>query len=211
MSPAAQRLFMTEIAPILMATVPRVVTPVGSEDSDELIQDALAEACRATDTLERRGKSILPSSVAHYTLQRLKTGRRSTSGGRTDALSPGCQLDGHASLMSLDAPLQDSEDEGEPLTLGDVLSDKRDDPSRAATRNLDWDAFTQKLNPPQQYVVSATAAGVRGVDQARHLGVTQARVVQHKRAIAGEAQDFWGPGVLQGAAARPLWWKTRRA
>ena len=106
MSPAAQRLFMTEIAPILMTTVPRVITPIGSEDHDELVQDALAEACRATDTLERRGKSILPSSVAHYTLQRLKSGRRSTSGGRTDVLHPACQLDGKSALLFLDAPVQ---------------------------------------------------------------------------------------------------------
>ena len=94
MGPAAQRLFMSKIAPIIMATVPRVVTPVGSEDHEDFVQDALAETCRATDTLERRGKSILPSSVAHYALQRLKSGGRSTSGGRTDALSPACQFAG---------------------------------------------------------------------------------------------------------------------
>jgi hypothetical protein len=39
MSPAAQELFMSQIAPILIAAVPRVVIPVGAEDADELVQD----------------------------------------------------------------------------------------------------------------------------------------------------------------------------
>ena len=78
MSPALQARFMAEIAPILVATVPRVVIPVGAEDARELTQDALAEACAAVDRLEKEDRPIHPQAVAFYTIQRLKTGRRST-------------------------------------------------------------------------------------------------------------------------------------
>ena len=110
MSPAAQELFMSQIAPILMAAVPRVVIAVGAEDADELVQDALVAACEAVHRLEKRGKQIIPRSVAYYTIQRLKTGRRSTGAGRTDVMSPGCQFDGNASISSLDEPVHVSDD-----------------------------------------------------------------------------------------------------
>ena len=96
MSPAVQELFMAQIAPIPTAAVPRIVVPVGAEDADELVQDALVAACEAVHRLEKRGQQIIPRSVAYYTIQRLKSGRRSTGSGRTDVMSPGCQLDGNA-------------------------------------------------------------------------------------------------------------------
>ena len=136
MSPAAQELFMSQIAPILIAAVPRVVVPVGAEDADELVQDALVAACESVHRLEKRGQQIIPKSVAYYTIQRLKMGRRSTGAGRTDVMSPGCQLDGNASLSSLDEPVHVSDD-NEDLLLGDVLAGRKDDPSQMATRNAD--------------------------------------------------------------------------
>jgi hypothetical protein len=136
MSPAAQQLFMQQIAPILIAAVPRVVVPVGAEDADELVQDALVAACEAVHRLEKRGQQIIPRSVAYYTIQRLQSGRRSTGGGRTDVLSPGCQLDGNASISSLDEPVHASDEENDDLALGDVLAARKDDPSQIAARNL---------------------------------------------------------------------------
>ena len=85
---------MAQIAPILMAAVPRVVVPVGAEDADELVQDALVAACEAVHRLEKRGKQIIPRSVAYYTIQRLKTGRRSTGAGRTDVMPPAASSTG---------------------------------------------------------------------------------------------------------------------
>jgi hypothetical protein len=68
--------------------------PVGAEDADELVQDALVAACDAVHRPEKRGRQIIPRSVAYYPILRLKTGRRSAGAGRTDVMSPGCQLDG---------------------------------------------------------------------------------------------------------------------
>ena len=52
-----------------MAAVPRVVIPVGAEDADELVQDALVAACEAVHRLEKKGKQIVPRSVAYYTIR----------------------------------------------------------------------------------------------------------------------------------------------
>jgi len=50
MSPSAAEMLLTQILPILQVTVPRVVRPVGAEDSDELVQDAAAMAAQMVDT-----------------------------------------------------------------------------------------------------------------------------------------------------------------
>ena len=204
MSPAVQELFMTEIAPILIAAVPRVVAPVGSEDADELVQDALAAACEAVDRLERRRRVILPRSVAYYTIQRLKSGRRSTGAGRTDVMSPGCQLDGHSSLSSLDEPVHTSEG-GEDLTLGDVLASRKDDPAQVAVRTTDWAEFMLLLEPPQRYIVTAMARGERLTEQAAALQVSPSAVCQRRDTIGKYARAFWGSTVLKDAESLPLW------
>ena len=204
MSPAMQEFFMSQIAPILRAAVPRVVIPVGAEDADELVQDALVSACEAVHRLEKRGKQIIPRSVAYYTIQRLKTGRRSTGAGRTDVMSPGCQLDGTASIASLDESVHVSEGE-EDFTLGDVLAGRRDDPSQVAVRNADWGEFMAMLDAPQRYIVRATADGESYMNQADQLKVSPSAITQRCDTIAKRARRFWGDEVLADVQTLPLW------
>ena len=204
MSPATQQLFMQQIAPILMAAVPRAVAPVGAEDADELVQDAMATACDAVDRLERRGKRIIPRSVAYYAIQRLKSGRRSTGSGRTDVMSPGCRLDGNCSVVSMDEPLR-AGDDGEEPTLGDAIAGRGDDPSQMAVRNADWSEFMGGLDRAQQYIVWATAEGESVNDQAARLKVSPPSVCQRRHTIGRRARQFWGDTVLADAQAQPLW------
>jgi hypothetical protein len=205
MSPAVQELFVTEIAPILQGAVPRSVLPVGSEDADELVQDALAAACGAVESLEQGGKPILPRSVAYYTIQRLKSGRRSTGSGRTDVMSPGCQLDGNASLASMDQPFSVGDEDDGGLALGDLIACRQDDPSQKAARNLDWSEFMTGLTASQQEVVWATASGFGTNAVAARLGVSPPRITQQKRTVAEKAVRFWGDDVLVEAQEKPLW------
>lgn len=204
MSPAAQELFMSQIAPILMAAVPRVVVPVGSEDPDELVQDALVAACEAVHRLEQRGKQIIPRSVAYYTIQRLKTGRRSTGAGRTDVMSPGCQLDGNAKVASLDEPVSARDGEHD-LTLGDVIASRKDDPSQLAVRNADWTGFMALLEAPQQFIVRSIAEGESVNHQAAQLRVCPSAVTQRRQTIAKRVRQYWGDAVLADVQALPLW------
>ncbi len=204
MSPAAQELFMSEIAPILVAAVPRVVMPVGAEDADELVQDALVSACEAVHRLEKRGKQIIPKSVAYYTIQRLKSGRRSMSAGRTDVMSPGCQLDGNASVASLDDAVH-ANDGDEDLTLGDVLAGRKDDPSQTAARNSAWGECMSMLDGRQQYIVRAMAEGRSVNRQAEELKVSPPAVCQRRDTIGRRARRFWGESVLADVQMQPLW------
>ena len=204
MSPAVQELFMAEIAPILMAAVPRVVIPVGAEDADELVQDALVAACEAVHRLEKKGQQIVPRSVAYYTIQRLKMGRRSAGGGRTDVMSPGCQLAGNSSLSSLDEPVHVS-DGDDDFTLGEVIAGRKDDPALVAVRNADWAQFMSMLDGRQQYIVKATAEGESVNRQAEELQVSPSAVCQRRDTIGRRARRFWGESVLANAQMQPLW------
>jgi len=205
-----QNLVLTEVVPIIATTVPRTCRTLGAEDAEELVQDTVAAACQAVHDLEQRGKPVVPKSVVWFAVQRAESGRRSTSAGRTDAMSPGCALDGNAQITSMDAPLPDCDN----VSLHDVLSGRNDDPGDAAVRRLDWDQFMAGLDARENYVVQSTAVGSRGLDQARALGVSAPRIVQLKRGVAEKARQFWGDEVIADAVHVPQWKRdlwTRRA
>ena len=126
----------------------RSVRPVGSEDIEELIQDCIAMAARLLHNNEANGKPVFPSSIAFYSLQHLKSGRRSTGSSRTDACTSGTQLDGNSQLIPIDEPIGYDEAVGESLTLSEMIGDGRDDPSQEVARSVDWECFmgTQSKN-----------------------------------------------------------------
>jgi len=79
MTAYAGELLVSQILPIITATVPQVARPVGAETFGELVQDTLAIAAQMVESCEVRGKQIIPNSVAYYAIQRAKHGRRSLS------------------------------------------------------------------------------------------------------------------------------------
>src|SRR5215213_7823273 len=89
MSPEAGELLTGQIAPRLRSAIPRSVHTVGAEDHEELIQDGIAMAARMLHNSEAAGKLAPAASVAYYTLQHLKSGRRSTGSSRADVLAAG--------------------------------------------------------------------------------------------------------------------------
>jgi len=118
MSPRAGDVLVREVLPIIAGVVPQSVRVVGSEDHEELIQDAIVIAAMMLDALERAGKQPIARSVAYYSIQRIKSGRRSYSSGRTDVYAPGTQLDGLAVVHSLDEVTNSAADD-EEMTIGD--------------------------------------------------------------------------------------------
>ena len=111
MSPRAGELLLDVIQPMLIAVVPQVVRTTGAEDSAELVQDGMCMAVQAIEVLENQGKDLMPRSVAYYTIQRLKSGRRSQYTGRMDAMCPGATLDKKVVMADMDspAPVEDNE------------------------------------------------------------------------------------------------------
>ena len=119
MSPAAGVILINEILPRLRATIPRLVRPVGAEDHEELVQDAAAIASGMLHSAEARGITIMPASIAYFAVQSLKSGRRSTQTGRVDAMCPAAQLDGRATMISMDAPMDGVDGDTENQSLHD--------------------------------------------------------------------------------------------
>lgn len=89
-----------EIYPIIRNTVPRTVRPMGSEDQEELVQDATASAAEMLDAVEKAGKTPFLNSIGYYSIQLTKSGRRSYGDIRCDVMSSGFQMDNVISAVS---------------------------------------------------------------------------------------------------------------
>ena len=100
MSPLAECLLVEQIAPRLRATS-RCLPQVGADDAEEMYADGMAMAAAMLDSAEKRGKKVTAGNIAWYAGKQLASGRRSTYGGRADALCPAAQLDGNAQHTSL--------------------------------------------------------------------------------------------------------------
>jgi len=135
MTTATGEILVKEILPILGRTVPRVVNPSDCEDSEELIADTLATAAEMLQSLEKAGRKIPARSVAFYSIQRAKSGRRAYQSGASDPLSPVFRTRNTSAIVPIDAPLS-SEGEGS-RTMSDFIVAATEDPSETALRRID--------------------------------------------------------------------------
>ena len=209
MSPAAGLLLVGQVMPIIQATIPRAVKPVGAEDYQELVQDTVAMAAQLVESLEVRGKPIYPGSVAYYAIQHAKHGRRSYGATRTDAMCPAAQLDDNVRMAAMDEDI--GSDQGDELTLHDVLAGRAEDPSQAAARELDWAELLEDCNERDLALLQATGQGESLSALARKLGVSGARITQLKRELGRQISLRWGPTVLEDVARSPAWVGTVNA
>jgi hypothetical protein len=93
-------MLMGQIAPRLRSAIPKCVHPVGAEDSEELVQDAIATAAQMLHNVEAAGKTVTPGNIAYFTILHMKSGRRSVCRSRADVMACGTQLD-HKSCVLL--------------------------------------------------------------------------------------------------------------
>ena len=75
MSFHADTILIDEIIPRLHHLIPHHVPRVGSEDPEELLQDATLIAARLLARARVNGKTVTPSNIAYYTLLHLRSGR----------------------------------------------------------------------------------------------------------------------------------------
>jgi len=134
MSPQSGLVLVQEIEPRLRSAIPQCVHKVGAEDDEELLQDGLTMAAEMLHNLEIRGKQVTPGNVAYYCLLHLRSGRRSYSGGRTDVMGSGTQLDHSSMVLSFEEEVGFDPDLGEPITLGELLTTEADDPAMTAAQ-----------------------------------------------------------------------------
>lgn len=201
MSPYAGQLLVETVMPMIRAAVPRCVRPATGEDTEELIQDGLAIAARLIDAADAGGQVLRPRSVVHYTLQRLKSGRRSGYAGEADAMSASAEIRGRVCRTSLDVPVGVEDDD--TFTLHDLLADAGEDPGRAASRNIDWDELDGTLSERERDLVMAESEGVSRKAVAHKHRVSAARITQVSRELASRIRHDWGDDILAEIGAVP--------
>jgi len=204
MSPQAGLVLVQEIAPRLRSAIPGV-RKVGAEDDEELLQDGLTMAAEMLHNLEARGKSVTPGNVAYYCLLHLKSGRRSYSGGRTDVMGSGTQLDHSSMVLSFEEEVGFDPELGEPITLGELLTTENDDPAMTAGRNLDWHEFMDTHDHRFEAILDATACGQTMEPVARRYGCSLSTISSLKRRLSAELQESFGEDILTEVARRPEW------
>jgi len=203
-------MLVQQIVPLIRAAVSRgAVKPIGAEDLEELAAEGFALAARWLDSAERHGKIVSPNSLAYYAIQALKSGRRSGSSGRTDAMSAAVQLDGAVTMTSMDEVLRTDAEANCDITLHDVLAGQSESADMVAARNLDWSMVAERLDRRERYVVRETALETPGTKLAKRLKVSTARVTQIKRKVAGKIRDAWGNDALQDALRKQAWQSRR--
>src|ERR1039457_3868165 len=159
MSPQAGWILQEEIVPRLRSAIPRNVNQIGSEDAEELIQDATCMAAKMLDRTERQGKTVTPGNIAYYTILHMKSGRRSIGSSNSDVLGTGTQLNGRSLTTSFDEPVHEESELGEEFTVNDVLSLDDEDPAQKACRKIDWEFFLAGLTEREKSVVEFLLAG----------------------------------------------------
>jgi len=204
MSPHAGFVLMEEVVPRLKATI-HGIKPVGAENTEELLQDAICVAAKMLHDLEERGKQVTPGNVVYYTTLHIRSGRRSYSAGRTDAMNPGTQLDSKSCVLSFEEPAGIDSETGEEIPLGDLLSAHEDDPSMTATRTIDWEAFLAARDPRYAGLVCDLASGKNTLEAAKHRRQSYFVVRQLKQKLAEELREYMGEEAIADAMRIPAW------
>jgi len=212
------------IIPRLKSAIPQAVSFIGSENAEELIQDATALAAQIIHGAEQAGKKLVRNpgagrrgartvktisagNVAFYTIQKLKCGRRSTGSSVVDVYGSGTQINGATRLTSLDeaAPVTSVDDVGEPLLLHDVLSRTEDDPGTKAARRLDWDSFMASLSARDKTIIEFTIEGRTSSSIAQKLKVCDSTIRNSKKNLALKILEFLGADILIEVCKSPRW------
>ena len=177
---------------------------VGCEDAQELIQDSIAMAAKLMHNVERARKKVTPGNIAYYTIQHIKSGRRST-GSSVDVHGSGTQLNGKTRLNSLEEVVASDEEGGQIFTFNDVLSRDEEDPSTKAARKLNWEEFVSGLSPRDQSIIQFLIEGTSGSSIARKLGVCGSTIRNNKRTLATKILEFMGTDILIEVRRSPRW------
>lgn len=160
MSPEAGLILHDQVLPRLGSAIPQVVSCVGCEDPRELIQDATAIAAKMLHNVEQAGKKVTPGNIAYYSIQHIKSGRRSTGSSVVDVYGSGTQLTGRTRFTSLDEEAAVDEETGcEIFEFHDVLAADQKDPATKAARKLDWQEFWSGLSEREKALIEYMAEG----------------------------------------------------
>jgi len=158
-------------------------------------------------SVEAAGKTVTPGNIAYYTILHMKTGRRSQSCSRADAMANGTMLDSKSSVLSVEEEVGYDEEMGEPITLGEMLGSEREDPAMAGARNIDWERFLSTHDRRYTQIVHGIAEGRNlreTVFRSAHAR-SYSRMFQLKQQLARDLEVFMGQDAITDSATVPAW------
>ena len=205
MSPQSGVVLLEEVLPRLRSAIPQCVRKVGAECDEELLADGVAMAASMLHNLEERGKTVTPGNVAYYCLLHLKSGRRSYSGGRTDVMGSGTQLDHSSMVLSMEEEVGYDPELDEAVRLEEMLTCSRDDPSMEAARNIDWEEFLGSHDMRYTCIVYDLGSGRTMLDTARACGMTYHGIRELREDLVDHLLEWMGPEAIADASAVPRW------
>jgi len=227
MSPKMGDMLVRDVVPRLRAAASSVAA-IGHEDREELVADMTANAAKMIDSAERAGKKFSAGNIAFYTTRAARSGRRSTGSSRSDALSPGAQLDGTVRLDHLDgAP--DTGATGSVAGIADGGYDSHaglheivwpashgptpTDPSEEAARNLDWEAFLATRPKNHRIAILVLAGGGTMREAGRLCGIGDSAACILRKKVAAALIEFFGAHTVDRlmAGPQPAWEPDLRA
>ena len=199
MSPMMEEMLVHKVVPRLRKSV-HSVPKVGHEDDEEIVQDATLMAARMMDSAEQAGRKFTAGNMAYFATKAARSGRRSYYSGRSDVMSPGCQIDGKARHEWLDDEIVC--EDGEPGTLHDVIArpdyhGQEPDPAEESARNLDWESFLASHPPRHRTAILALAQGGTMREAGKRCGIKDSAALVLKRRIAADLLAFFGEDVIR--------------
>ena len=223
MSPYASYLLMDQVLPRLVSAIPNAVSFIAPENAEDLVQDGVAIAAKMMDNAEKDGKSVVKSpskpkgkyrkqtkevtagNIAYYTIQKLRSGRRSTGASCSDAHGSATQLCGRSRLSSLDGETGSVDDFGEPLLLHDVLASQQECPATRAARVVDWSEFMARCSKRDLAIIHCIVEGKPLASLARRRHLNTSTILYHKRRLADALASYMGPDIIIEIQRRPGW------
>jgi hypothetical protein len=198
-------LLVEHIATRLRALVPKSVKPVGAEDTEELVQDAIVIAAQMLHRVELSGKKFTPGNIAYYAVLHMRSGRRSQSATRTDTMAPGTQLDHKSTVLSFEDEVGYDPELDAPITLGELLASDHEDPSMEAARNLDWELFLATHDYRYGVILKGMAEGRTLKDTATTQGEWYPGMWALKQRMAEDVREYLGPDAIAESVRTPRW------
>jgi hypothetical protein len=205
MSPSAGCLLVEHIAPRLRTLIPKSVKPVGAEDEEELIQDAIVIAAQMLHRVELSGKKVTPGNIAYYAVLHMRSGRRSQSATRTDTMAIGTQLDHKSAVLSFEEEVGYDPELDAPITLGELLACDHEDPSLAAARNIDWQLFLSTHDYRYAVIIKGMAEGRSLKDTASTQREWYPAMWALKNRMAEDVREYMGAGAIAESVRTPRW------
>jgi hypothetical protein len=209
MSPMMEEMLVCDVVPRLRHAA-RSIPKVGHEDDGEIVQDATLMAARMMDSAEKAGKIITAGNASYYAAKAARSGRRSYYTGRSDVMSPGCQIDGKARHEWLDVEIE--MEFGDTGTLHDVIAPpgyqgQEPDPAEEAARNLDWETFLATHSPRHRTAILVLVEGGTMREAGKRCGLKDSAALNLKRRIAADLVEFFGEDVIRRLlnGIRPAW------